>query len=311
MSNNPQGKNQYHNGTRPSDDVLHAKLLQYASEGLRYTEMISALGDRKLSNLLKQFEIPTARRNSKLLSEDVKQELVHEKLRNDPYHHKGPNTIKSLLHQDLNPLPRSTVRSIQRAYEGPAGPILRAPGMTKRIQRKPLLVLGPGQEMHSDGHEKWTASAIQLGDVGIGVYGFRQHVGHISYLTVIPDARRADAVGHLHLDMIEACGYRIPVQCTVDKGSETGELYAQQVALRAVFSPEEFQDTEKWPAFVAVPSTRNIMVECMWKWLLQFGGREVQDILKEGRTNGIFKIGHPVHRCAVCDIVGRENLTSI
>ncbi|THU98282.1 hypothetical protein K435DRAFT_661334 [Dendrothele bispora CBS 962.96] len=299
MSNNPKGNNQYNNGTKPSDDILRAKLLQYTSENLRYKEMISGLAadlgyhiqKRKLADLLKRFEIPTARRNSKMLTEDVKQELVHEKLRNDPYHRKGPNTIKSLLHQDLNPLPRSTVRSIQKTYEGPAGPLLRAPGMTNRIQRKPLLVLGPGQEMHSDGHEKWTASAIQLGDVSIGVYGFRQHVGHIPYLTVVPDARHADAVGHLHLDMIEACGYRIPVQCTVDKGSETGELFAQQVALRY-----ETKNMEQWPAFVAVPSTRNIMVESMWKWLLQFGGREVQEILKEGKTNGIFKIGHPVHK---------------
>jgi len=139
---------------------------------------------------------------------------------------------------------------IQKANQGPLAAYNRGPHhKAKKIPRAHLILLGPYQEIDCDGHEKLYSQALMLGGVGIGIYGFRQHVGKIEMLVAVPDARRADIVGHLHLDLIEKCGYReslhytaillltiiyigMAVRMTVDGGSETGEMFAQHTALR-------------------------------------------------------------------------------
>ncbi|KAK7442089.1 hypothetical protein VKT23_016363 [Stygiomarasmius scandens] len=285
----------------PPDDQLCGALMRLAvKENLKHDEILAALAkefnyhikERTLNNLLNKFSIPTTQRNAKNMSNGLKEFLVIEKLEHDPYHRRGPNSIKTLLQQDNTPIPRDTIRAIQRQHENPANCLLRTPsGQKLRIERKALTVLGPNQEMHSDGHEKLGPTALDMWGVGIPIYGFHQHVGHITFLQAVSDARRADIVGHLHLDMIEECGYYIPVQVTVDKGSETGEMFAQQVALHQVYSPDKFSNLDEWPAFIAVKSTRNIIGEAMWYWFRQFSGKDLADILREGKFNGYFH-GH-------------------
>ncbi|KAL0566681.1 hypothetical protein V5O48_015325 [Marasmius crinis-equi] len=305
MSNNPKGKNQYHNGTKPSDEVLQTKLMQYAAESLTHREMLQGLSseldyhisDRKLSNLLRELKIPTVHLASKRMTPEMQSMLVTEKLADDPYHRKGPNTIKSLLHQEGTPLPRDVVRRIQKDTQGPMAAYNRAPGRKAgQITRTKVLLLGPFQEIHCDGHEKLYSAALDMGGVGIGIYLFRQKVGKIEMLVAVPDARRADIVGHLHLDLVEQCGYRIALQMTVDGGSETGEMYAQHTALRAIYSPQEFNDLEQWPPYVALPSTRNIIAEAMWAYMRKHTGKDLQQLIKEGASNGYFSPHNPVHR---------------
>ena len=106
-------------------------------------------------------------------------------------------------------------------------------------------------EVCCDGHEKFGSLALTLGPVGIGVYGMREKAGgKVVHLVVVPNARSADAVGHIHLDSIEKMGGKLhlsvlqrkwclyswvvemSVQLTVDKGSETGVMYANHMTLR-------------------------------------------------------------------------------
>ncbi|KAL0062820.1 hypothetical protein AAF712_010272 [Marasmius tenuissimus] len=295
MSNNPSGKNQYRNGTKPPDDKLRERLTQYAAENLTHHEMLQALSadlnycikDRKLCDLLKNLNIPTTRLASKSMTPEMQETLVANKLAEDPNRRRGPNTIKSLLHQDGTP--RDKVRSLQKQVQGPMAAYNRAPRhKAQKTPRTALVLLGPYQEIDCDGHEKLYSSSLMLGGVGIGIYGFRQHVGKIEMLVAVPDARRADIVGHLHLDLVEKCGYHIAVRMTVDGGSETGEI--------SVYSPEEFQDLDEWPAFVAVPSTRNIVAEAMWSYLRRHVGIHLQDTLRQGATNGLFRPYNKIHK---------------
>ncbi|ESK81109.1 hypothetical protein Moror_6037 [Moniliophthora roreri MCA 2997] len=161
-----------------------------------------------------------------------------------------------------------------------------------RIQHKTLLMLEPGQEVHSDRHEKLSSAALSMGGVGIGIYGFREHVGKVVLLVTVSDAQSSNIIGHLHLDMIEE---NIPVQMTINKSSETGELYAQQIALRSVYSQDEFRDLQEWPAFIAVRSTRNIVAEVMWMWFQRFSSYDLQDLIKDRMRNGYFKPHHQIH----------------
>jgi hypothetical protein len=101
---------------------------------------------------------------------------------------------------------RNFVRNTMKEY-APEGALLRKPGGKSKIARKSLKIVGPWQEIHADGHEKLDSKALMMGPVGIGIYGFRQHVGFIQYLKVVPNARSSAVVGHLYLDMIEDAGY--------------------------------------------------------------------------------------------------------
>ncbi|KAJ7572156.1 hypothetical protein C8J56DRAFT_755185, partial [Mycena floridula] len=59
------------------------------------------------------------------------------------------------------------------------------------------------EEIHGDGHEKFSVKALQMGDgIGLEIYGFRDHVGLICNMTVVPKARCPYAVAHVYLDMV-------------------------------------------------------------------------------------------------------------
>ncbi|KAJ6550198.1 hypothetical protein B0H19DRAFT_951756 [Mycena capillaripes] len=84
---------------------------------------------------------------------------------------------------------------------------------------------GTWEENHCDGHEKLGALALQI-------YGMKNKWGaEIWYLSVIPDDRHADVIGHVFLDLIEQYG-AIPQQATTDKGSETGHWFAIMTGLK-------------------------------------------------------------------------------
>ncbi|KAJ8089941.1 hypothetical protein PM082_018519 [Marasmius tenuissimus] len=252
------------------------------------------VGKTNLYKAMKELKITnTSRKNKKKLSEEVKRSLVVEKIEDDQYRRNGPQAIQDMLAREHNIIPRDEIRQIMKTF-APEGFILRRPGRHISLPRGKLLQLGPWQELHADGHEKLCSSALRMGPVGIAIYGFRQHVRKIELLVVVPDARKADAVGHLHLDVIEKNG-KIPIQMTVDKGSETGELYAQQVSLRTAFSD---LDTVEYPPFVALTSTHNITIESCWKWLHKYNGIGIREVLEQGKNNGLFQPTNPLH----CDL---------
>ncbi|KAF8153656.1 hypothetical protein K438DRAFT_1622713 [Mycena galopus ATCC 62051] len=175
----------------------------------------------------------------------------------------------------------------------------RKPGQGKGPkQRSTLNAIGIFQEIHADGHEKLGEKALHMGPgIGIDTYGMRNHVGKILWLTVLPNSRLSDAVGHVFLDMVSAFG-ATSVQVTFDGGSELGWLAAFQTILRWAFLCSNFWITnlyfglretfapelsaEEWKPVVAVQSSSNIPIESTWSYDRKFNGRTIRDILEGG-----------------------------
>jgi hypothetical protein len=88
----------------------------------------------------------------------------------------------------------------------PDGVDARYPGR-KKIKCAQLKAHGTWQEIHCDGHEKLGALALQMGGVGLPIYGMKDKWGaEILYLVVIPDDRHSDVIGHVFLDFVELYG---------------------------------------------------------------------------------------------------------
>ncbi|KAJ7678934.1 hypothetical protein DFH06DRAFT_1465163 [Mycena polygramma] len=162
----------------------------------------------------------------------------------------------------------------------------RGPTVEVRIQRVQLKAHGTWQELYCDGHEKLGSLALQMGGVGLPIYGMKDKWGgEILYLVVIPDDRHSDVIGHVFLDFIELYG-AIPQQVTVDKGSETGHLYAMMTGLKTGYAPKI--DLTRYPAFVAVKSTNNTPIEGLWRWFQNQIGKNLYLYITKGRDEGIF-----------------------
>lgn len=84
----------------------------------------------------------------------------------------------------------------------------RFPGKKgSRVPRVGLTAIGPFHEVSADGHEKIGAQALQMGTIGLPIYGYKDKWSDcILVLRVVPNARTAAAGGHLLLDLIEALG---------------------------------------------------------------------------------------------------------
>lgn len=98
---------------------------------------------------------------------------------------------------------------------------------------------------------------------------------------------------------------------SVDKGSETGEMWAQQgvlryvvliyalkitfnTASRKILTPD--LDERLFPPCMAVKSVHNITAESLWKWLSKTIGRELKTIILEGRVNGVYNPNSIMHK---------------
>ncbi|KAJ7156781.1 hypothetical protein C8R46DRAFT_1004518 [Mycena filopes] len=190
-------------------------------------------------------------------------------------------------------VPRRIVRETMLLND-PDGVDARYPGR-KKIKRAQLKAHGIWQELHCDGHEKLGALALQMGGVGLPIYGMKDKWGgQILYLAVIPDDRHADVIGHVFLDFVEMYG-AIPQQTTTDKGSETGNIYAFTTSLKTVYAPNI--DLVRYPACVCLSSTNNTPIEGLWHWFQDQCGKNLQLYLQitMGRNEGIFNPNNPIH----------------
>ena len=126
----------------------------------------------------------------------------------------------------------------------------RYSGVTKtNVVWGTLSAIGPFHEISADGHEKLSAQALQMGDISLLIYRYKDKwADNILKLSLIPDCQTAGAVGHLFLDFVEEIGgdklkwkvassnvwsstIGIPLQLTTDKGPEIGWQYTFQAAL--------------------------------------------------------------------------------
>ncbi|KAJ6500212.1 hypothetical protein C8R47DRAFT_1317489 [Mycena vitilis] len=294
---NETGNNGNYNGERPPDDVLKETLLRYARLRLSVPAKLANLASEhnyhikktKLKELQQQFEIPRIRRAPPL---PVITTLVCAKLENDVTQGMGPEAVKTYLALDGYQIPRDKIRDVMRD-NAPGAAKMRCPGNKVKIPRKNLTAQGVFQELHFDGHEKLASAALKMGPVGISIYGCRDKAtGLLCYIRAVPDARHSVVIGHVYLDLVLEFG-AIPLQITVDKGSETGDMFAAQIALRETYTPDI--DALKFPPVVALKSVNNIPIENLWKWLRQILGRSLREWIEDGKTNGIFNSASEIH----------------
>jgi hypothetical protein len=60
---------------------------------------------------------------------------------------------------------------------------------------------------HADGHDKLNAQGLNMGGVGLLIYGIKdQWSSFLLHLVVIPNNRLATTIGHVRLDCIEKYG---------------------------------------------------------------------------------------------------------
>ncbi|KAJ7207004.1 hypothetical protein B0H12DRAFT_1243193 [Mycena haematopus] len=296
---NEAGNNGVNNGTKPSDEVLKKTLHDFARRQLsipdRLAELVRLHGyviqKSKLKQLNNKFNVPSVRKPPPL---PVCTALVAEKMQEDNSRRHGPTTIQRQIARETGiPIPRDTVRGIAHTID-PEGAELRFPGKKTPFKvRGQLKAVGPMEEVHCDGHEKLGSKALRMGPVSIPIYGFRDHVGTVLYLTVIPNDRDEDAIGHVFLDFVEHTG-EMAVQLTFDGGNETGLMKAIQQELRRVLLGDELTELDR-PSTVALKSTDNIPIESLWSYWQTYAGRNIKNTILEGNAQGLFAPGNPIH----------------
>ncbi|KAJ7588666.1 hypothetical protein C8J56DRAFT_785419 [Mycena floridula] len=284
--------------TGPEPEVLSAALHDYArrrlpaATRLLYLERDYGLiiKGTRLKLLNAEYDVPSVR---KPVAMEVATSIVSEIVTRDVRQGQGPTTVQRLAALQHNALlPRSMVREVMQAI-APGGADIRRPGKRRALKpRGALNGIGIFQEIHADGHEKLSEKALKMGaGIGIDVYGMRDHIGKVLMMKVVPNARCSTTVGHLYLDMVEELGI-IPIQMTVDGGSEVGWMHSAQTTLRYVYMPELSPDA--WKPMVSLPSTSNVSIEATWWFERRFDGLSLRDILEQGRAH--LRTGDEIHQ---------------
>ncbi|KAF8833895.1 hypothetical protein BDN67DRAFT_873021, partial [Paxillus ammoniavirescens] len=168
----------------------------------------------RLHELNKQFDIPSVRKPP---SPKLATQAVLKKVAQDVNQANGVYAITSLLSNNgilfvpqmtmygahyLPQYHRDFVRSVLTQYV-PDGLSARFPG-AKKIQRSALVAIGPNQQHHADGHAKLNAQVLQMGGIGLDIYGIKdQWSSFLLHLVVVPNHRLAATIGHVHLDYVE------------------------------------------------------------------------------------------------------------
>ncbi|KAJ7877863.1 hypothetical protein B0H13DRAFT_2235847 [Mycena leptocephala] len=268
---NPMGKNGYGDKTPPSDVELEKALRRYAAQNLPQEIRIANLKSdldysirlTKLKELNTKFQIPCIRKPPPL---ETSRQAVIDKVQLDIMHGNGPIYFKTMLQQEGVMIPRDTIRKIMTEHF-PLGFDHRFPGKKKTsIPRTALNANGPFHEVSSDGHEKLGKQALEMGEIGLPIYGYKDKWSDtIPFIQFVPNSRTTAAIGHLFLDFIEETG-AIPIQMTMDKGSEIGWQYAIQDALRV----------------------HNTVIEAFWRWLKEKMGLNLKAVILAGKEKRIF-----------------------
>ncbi|KAJ7111718.1 hypothetical protein C8R44DRAFT_833185 [Mycena epipterygia] len=295
-SNNSKGNNSAQNGTWPESDVLRASLIGYASSSHSLDTRLQKLeedhgliiGKTLLKKLNAHYNVPSVR---KPIPREVADQQILNEMADDANNYRGTATVQHNLAMAGFNIPRWIVRETM-VLNDPEAVDARYPGR-KKIRRAQLKAHGIWQEIHCDGHEKLGALALQMGGVGLPIYGMKDKWGgEILYLSVIPDDRHADVIGHVFLDFVETYG-AILQQMTMDKGSETGYIYAFSTELKTAYAPEIYQ--ARYPACVALKSTNNTPIESLWHWFQDQTGKNLFLQITKGRDEGIFNPNNQIH----------------
>ncbi|KAF9439472.1 hypothetical protein P691DRAFT_786519 [Macrolepiota fuliginosa MF-IS2] len=199
----------------PPDEELHAYLLSLAVLPLKVDEKLAQLNDDLKLDIRKTkfFElqwwlgIPSIKKPQ--LSDQQIEDAVIELIKQDVTQANGPNTVKEKLQDKLIMVPRHVfiglvdcIQAIMK-HHAPDGFDHHFPGHRKQIRHQALMSIGPFREISADGHEKLNRQALQMGDLSLPIYGYKDKwSGYLLKLCVLPDARKASTLGHVYLDLV-------------------------------------------------------------------------------------------------------------
>ncbi|KAJ6480196.1 hypothetical protein C8R45DRAFT_933130 [Mycena sanguinolenta] len=258
---NPKGKNGYGDkgigASAPAQNLPQEMRISNLKSDLNYSIRLT-----KLKELNVKFKIPRIRKPPAM---EVCRQAVIDKVQLDATQANGPNYFKTLLQQEGIMIPRDTIRKIMVEHF-PLGFDNRFPGKKKSpVLRTALNANGPFHEVSSDGHEKLGKQALDMGDIALPIYGYK-------------DKWKTGA---------------IPVQMTMDKGSEIGWQYAIQDAFRNAFAPDI--DVEVYPVCRLIKSVHNTIIEAFWRWLKEKMGLNLKTIILLGKEERIFSADVKFH----------------
>ncbi|KAJ6556997.1 hypothetical protein DFH09DRAFT_1084343 [Mycena vulgaris] len=290
---NPTGKNGHKSKDKPSDDALVKALTKYAVRSYSREQKIRCLqdelsyiiGKRALNTLETRLGIGSVRKPPPI---EISRQAVIDAVSKDSLQLNGPMFIQAQLKRSglMIPSNRDFVRGVMHDHFD-AGFTLRFPGHKKQlIPRVGLSSLGPFHEICADGHEKLSAQALQMGELSLPMYGYKdKYTDFLETLKLLPNSRTAAAGGHIFLDFVEETGC-IPIQLTTDKGSEIGWQYAFQSILREYFAPNI--DPAIFAAYMVLKSVHNTVIEGFWRWLKTKMGLNLKAIIIRGKQERIF-----------------------
>ncbi|THU97404.1 hypothetical protein K435DRAFT_662838 [Dendrothele bispora CBS 962.96] len=296
---NASGSNGHDNGTRPDDNQLRDALFQYARENLTRTQRLARLAsefdyhikETTLKSLNRQFGVPTSRKPP---PRHLATGHILDQMGKDPQGRRGPSAIKARLAQDDIQIPRSTVRATMKCNAPPEQANNRQPGRRNKILRVPLTTHGVFYEVHADGHEKLGVQALDMGGVGMDIYGVVEKCSsRIMHMVVLPSSRNSNAVGHVYLDFVGVYG-ATAMRISVDGGTETSQMFGDHAALRQQFAPQ--YDFEVHPPWSSRKSVHNTRIEGTWTQWQDHSGRTVREEIVKGKDNGLYHPGSYVRR---------------
>ncbi|KIJ43852.1 hypothetical protein M422DRAFT_60274 [Sphaerobolus stellatus SS14] len=233
----------------PADDILGPALHRYAWDGLNRSQVCDHLvkdfklsvGKTKIDQLYDKYEVPTARKPR--LACEVATEAVIDEIDKDINDLNGPDFIVTHLR-------------------------------TKGIM-VPCDPLGIWHSVSSDGHEKLSRLALNMGVISLPIYAFKEKWSdYLLYIVITPNVT-------------------IPIQMTTDCGSETVWMFGFQIALREGAAPQI--DSEVFPAHKYIKSVHNTVIEAFWHWLLEKLGYNIKDHILQGQNENIFNPINPIH----------------
>ncbi|KAJ7797903.1 hypothetical protein B0H14DRAFT_3546635 [Mycena olivaceomarginata] len=278
---NPTGKN----GFKTQVGALLAAIKYSRDDKLRCLrdELGYSIKKRTLDKLQTRLKIPTVRKPPPV---EVSRQAVIDEVAKDPLQLNGPVFVQTQLCLRGLPLGRDLVRKIMHDHFD-AGFTLRFPGHKKeRIPRVGLSALGPFHEVSADGHEKLSTQALQMGELSLPIYAYKDKwTDFLLMLRLIPNSRTAAAIGHLFLDFVDDTGC-IPLQVTTDKGSEIGWQYAFQCALREALAPGI--DPLIYAVYMVLKSVHNTVIEGFWRWLRGKMGLNLKEFITRGKRDRVF-----------------------
>ncbi|KIN94717.1 hypothetical protein M404DRAFT_17192 [Pisolithus tinctorius Marx 270] len=151
-----------------------------------------------------------------------------------------------------------------------------------------------GKQHHADGFAKLNAQALQMGGVGLDIYGIKdQWSSFLLHLVIVPNHWLVVTIGHVHLNYITKY-MAIPPTFVTDRGSETGIIFANQTVLHMVFAPNV--DANQCLPFQFLNSVHNTPIKGLWHWFLDTKGINVKILLQSGLHDGVYHPNKSLHK---------------